>query len=208
MVVEIIAGVIVLILAIIGIAKLAQRRGGPGGGAISREDLSKIDVYKNVDGAEDILRALYFIANTRDPKKASSYAKTLFQAVDKNRDEFYKTMEILGYKKDLVEKELNTLKKRYQQFFDEEIAKPRIEAINKYGRQKTILYTALSETREAKASWYAHWSKAISGKQAIEDTRKVLEYHREGYELQKLANKRMAQAKIAREATKQAREAG
>ena len=195
--IEIIAGIIVLILAIIGIAQLSRRRGEGGGEAVRRIDPSKIDVPGLYEDAAQAIKALYYLGRIKDPEKGSRIAKNVFKYIGEHGEKFDYVLEFLGHKRDEVYKDLLNLREKYKEAFDAYIAKPRIEAMSRYDRQRKVISTAISETRLMQPSWYAYWSKAISGEQALKDTKEVLEYRQKGYEIQNTASIRKEQARVA-----------
>jgi len=207
--IEIILGIIVLILAIIGIAKLIKGPGGPrgpGGARVDIDDLAKkMNVYGKVQDAKQALAILYYIANVDDPRKASAAAENLFNYIGEHEKEFYNAAKVLGYKSDLLKKEISDLKKIYDQYFDEKIAGPKIRAMEVYEGQRGTINTALREVHAAKPSFYALFAKAISGKQASEDIKNIVQHYRNENKLEGTANERMTQARTAQDAMAQAK---
>ena len=189
--IEIIVGAIVLILAVIGIAKLAQWRGGGGG---MRKDLSRIDIDATLNNAIKDLYALYNLAKT-SPEYGSKIAKDVLNYVSKHEDEFKYALRILGYKEDKVYEWLEEIRKKYEKAFNEEIVRPTMEKISNYKKQESIIGTVLNESKLVGASWYAHFAGVIPAEEAHRDTREIVDHYRREDEIQKKASNRMAQAR-------------
>lgn len=174
---EIVAGVIVLILLLLGLALIKLSRKPP------RVDLSRIsqDAYK-------LMEYLYTAIHSNSPEKVYHALKE----IDTRSGELSTALQYIEYLEKKIYGRILKLKQKYEKKFMEENVKPTLKLLEKYRKMKRVIGTLMAERRLMAPSWYAYFADKLPLSQAVEDSKDIIKHYQDERELEERVRRRAA----------------
>lgn len=186
--IELILGVLALILAIVGVAQIKLMGGrGP----------SKVNAAGIADQAAYQLKQIEYFAKTGNKESAAKLMYSLMRQIDAGRDERGRALKYDKHVKDAIRKDIDKLREKYREVFNEEVVAPRMKIYNELKTQDRTIYEVDRRTRLVGPSWYAAFKGLIPVDQAQSETMDVISTSQKLYSQEQRAAERTRMAKMA-----------